>query len=86
MAENPCAATHLNHSDGSTIDQPNWKTPMTDSSDDLVETRGAEAKKKPFVEPEISEPEDILENTTFFLAVVSGGTLPARKRRERHNG
>jgi hypothetical protein len=30
--------------------------------------------KKPFVEPAISSPVDVLEATTFFQAVESGGT------------
>lgn len=30
--------------------------------------------KRQFVEPEISQPVDVLEATTFFQAVDSGGT------------
>ena len=30
--------------------------------------------KKPFVEPAISQPVDVLEATTFFQVVDSGGT------------
>ena len=30
--------------------------------------------RKPFVEPTISSPVDVLEATTFFQAVESGGT------------
>jgi len=30
--------------------------------------------KRPFVEPEISVPVDVLEATTFFQTVESGGT------------
>jgi hypothetical protein len=30
--------------------------------------------KKQFIEPEISQPVDVLEATTFFQAVDSGGT------------
>ena len=32
------------------------------------------AAKKPFVEPAISQPVDVLEATTFFQTVDSGGT------------
>ena len=32
------------------------------------------APKKPFVEPAISQPVDVLEATTFFQTVESGGT------------
>ena len=32
------------------------------------------ANKRNFVEPEISQPVDVLEATTFFQAVDSGGT------------
>jgi hypothetical protein len=34
----------------------------------------ATAAKKTFVEPEISQPVDVLEATTFFQVVDSGGT------------
>ena len=34
----------------------------------------AAAAKKPFVEPAISQPVDVLEATTFFQVVDSGGT------------
>jgi len=30
--------------------------------------------KKPFVEPEVSVPVDVLEATTFFQSATSGGT------------
>ena len=30
--------------------------------------------KKPFVEPEISQPVDVLEATTFFQSATSGAT------------
>jgi hypothetical protein len=50
------------------------------------ETRpqGAEAPeatpaRKPFVEPKISSPVDVLEATTFFQVVDSGGTGLRRK-------
>lgn len=32
------------------------------------------SSKRKFVEPEISQPVDVLEATTFFQAVDSGGT------------
>jgi hypothetical protein len=35
---------------------------------------GAAPARKPFVEPAISSPVDVLEATTFFQAVESGGT------------
>ena len=38
------------------------------------ETPAAVAAKKPFVEPAISQPVDVLEATTFFQVVDSGGT------------
>ena len=34
----------------------------------------AASEKKPFVEPAISQPVDVLEATTFFQVVDSGGT------------
>jgi hypothetical protein len=37
-------------------------------------TAPAAAGKKPFVEPAISQPVDVLEATTFFQVVDSGGT------------
>lgn len=36
--------------------------------------------KKPFVEPKISQPVDVLEATTYFQAVDSGGTLLLGRR------
>jgi hypothetical protein len=42
-----------------------------DASDPVPETV---ASKKPFVEPEISVPIDVLEATTFQQPVTSGGT------------
>jgi hypothetical protein len=35
----------------------------------------ASGRKKPFVEPEVSFPVDVLEATTFFVGVDSG-TIP----------
>jgi hypothetical protein len=32
------------------------------------------ATKRPFIEPEISQPVDVLEATTFFQSVESGAT------------
>ncbi len=32
------------------------------------------ATKKPFIEPQISQPVDVLEATTFFQVADSGGT------------
>lgn len=43
-------------------------------------TPAAKSGKKTFVEPAISSPVDVLEATTFFQAVESGGTgLTKRK-------
>jgi hypothetical protein len=39
-----------------------------------AETPNAATARKPFVEPSISSPVDVLEATTFFQAVDSGGT------------
>lgn len=36
--------------------------------------------KKPFVEPVISSPVDVLEATTFFQAIESGAVAVPRKR------
>lgn len=36
--------------------------------------------KKPFVEPAISSPVDVLEATTFFQAIESGGTGLTKKK------
>ena len=40
----------------------------------------APATRKPFVEPVISSPVDVLEATTFFQAVESGGTGLTKKK------
>lgn len=40
----------------------------------LKTANGAEELKKPFVEPAISVPVDVLEATTFFQAASSGAT------------
>lgn len=55
-----------------------------DGSDLIVETATAEVKpgetenstsaKKKFIAPEISVPVDVLEATTYFQAIASGGT------------
>jgi hypothetical protein len=37
-------------------------------------TEGADLSKKPFVEPEVSFPVDVLEATTFFQFTESGVT------------
>ena len=46
------------------------------------ETAPASPAKKKFVEPAISHPVDVLEATTYFQTVDSGGTgfLPRRER------
>jgi len=38
------------------------------------EVSSTPAVRKPFVEPEVSVPVDVLEATTFFQAATSGGT------------
>ena len=40
------------------------------------QTSSAAASKRKFVEPEISQPVNVLEATTFFQGVDSGVTLP----------
>ena len=47
-------------------------TPSTDDS-------ATPATKKPFVEPQISQPVDVLEATTFFQVADSGGTGVKKK-------
>ena len=47
----------------------------------LSDTEGQEVvpatgQKKPFVEPEVSFPVDVLEATTFFVGVDSGVVAP----------
>jgi hypothetical protein len=42
--------------------------------DGRAETAQAAPAKKTFVEPAISQPVDVLEATTFFQVVDSGGT------------
>ena len=44
-----------------------------------AETPHAATPKKTFVEPTISSPVDVLEATTFFQVVESGGTGLHRK-------
>jgi hypothetical protein len=42
-----------------------------------AEARGDRRQKKPFVEPAISEPEDVLKATTFFFqTTLTTGVLP----------
>lgn len=43
-------------------------------------TLSGETGKKTFVEPAISSPVDVLEATTFFQAVESGGTGLTKKK------
>lgn len=50
---------------------------MNDENTGLNETgivRELNDRKKPFVEPAISVPVDVLEATTFFQAATSGAT------------
>lgn len=46
--------------------------PVVNPSETKASQEGAE--KKPFVEPEITVPVDVLEATTFFQAATSGAT------------
>ena len=46
----------------------------TQSKDVAREAPQAPSAKKPFVEPEISQPVNVLEATTFFQSVDSGAT------------
>jgi hypothetical protein len=46
-----------------------------------TETPSATPAKKPFVEPVIASPVDVLEATTFFQVVDSGGTGGVNRRR-----
>jgi len=58
---------------GSSLDMQENSTPIQPDavSDDVSESA---VIKKPFVEPEISVPIDVLEATTFQAAVTSGTT------------
>ena len=48
--------------------------PGGSSQNSKTEENQAPAPKKAFIEPEISQPVDVLEATTFFFAVESGVT------------
>ena len=53
--------------------------PVRLSQVDQIETPGAAeaaTTRKPFVEPEVTFPVDVLEATTFFQLTDSGVTLP----------
>jgi hypothetical protein len=56
------------------IEQTNSSNPLQVSQTEESEKSNATAQKKPFVEPEISVPVDVLEATTFFIPVDSGTT------------
>jgi hypothetical protein len=43
-----------------------------ENTTEIIENQGT--PKKPFVEPEITVPVDVLEATTFFQAATSGAT------------
>lgn len=45
-----------------------------EKTDTVAQQEPGRAEKKPFVEPKISVPVDVLEATTFFQAVESGQT------------
>jgi hypothetical protein len=46
----------------------------TNQHDETPATEQPAAEKKTFVEPAISQPVDVLEATTYFQVVDSGGT------------
>lgn len=52
--------------------EPLTESQTIESSDHNV--AGSTSGKKPFVEPEVSVPVDVLEATTFQAAVTSGTT------------
>jgi hypothetical protein len=47
---------------------------QADSRSQHADSQPAAATKKTFVEPTVSSPVDVLEATTFFQTVDSGGT------------
>jgi hypothetical protein len=63
-------------------DQDQYQQSNSLVNDETSESLATERtlKKKRFVEPEISQAVDVLEATTFFQAVDSGGT--GRPRRD----
>ena len=55
--------------------KPDQQNPARLSQAEEFEGEGeAAALKKPFVEPEVSSPVDVLEATTFFQVADSGAT------------
>ena len=55
--------------------KPDKQNPVRLSQVEEYEGEGEAAKlKKPFVEPEVSSPVDVLEATTFFQVADSGAT------------
>lgn len=54
------------------IEQTNNSKPLQLTQTDESPNAEIPAAKKPFVEPEISLPVDVLEATTFFVPVDSG--------------
>ena len=58
---------------------PEQKTSQHDETPAPAGTAPSTAAKKTFVEPEISQPVEVLEATTFFQTVDSGGTGLKRK-------
>ena len=55
------------------------ENPQSPARPQDADTPNAAPARKPFVEPTISSPVDVLEATTFFQAVDSGGTGVRRK-------
>ena len=45
-------------------------------SEEPLKGESTKTGRKLFVEPEISVPVDVLEATTFFQTITSGGTTP----------
>ena len=56
------------------IEQTNSSNSLQVSQTEESEKPNATTQKKPFVEPEVSVPVDVLEATTFFIPVDSGTT------------
>ena len=55
------------------------ETPQNDARPQDAGTPSVASTRKTFVEPTISSPVDVLEATTFFQTVDSGGTGIRRK-------
>lgn len=56
-------------------DQAVAEQPTTSNASAEETARDAQTQKKPFVEPTISVPQDVLETTKFFFQAVEAGSL-----------